>query len=99
MSEADIETMEKKGLDLGIHAVHPISGDSVPVFVANFVLMNYGTGAVMSVPAHDQRDWEFAKKYGLPINQVIFPKDGKEADIESSAYVVNKECIKKFRPV
>jgi len=93
VSEADIETMEKKGLDLGVHAVHPISGDSVPVFVANFVLMNYGTGAVMSVPAHDQRDWEFARKYGLPINQVIFPKDSMEADIETGAFV-NKGILK-----
>ena len=93
VSEADIETMEKKGLDLGVHAVHPISGDPVPVFVANFVLMNYGTGAVMSVPAHDQRDWEFAKKYGLPINQVIFPRDNKEADIETGA-LVNKGILK-----
>lgn len=93
VSEADIETMEKKGLDLGIHAVHPISGEEVPVFVANFVLMNYGTGAVMSVPAHDQRDWEFAKKYGLPINQVIFPKDDKESDINREAYV-NKGILK-----
>ena len=87
VSEADIETMEKKGLDLGVMAVHPVSGEEVPVFVANFVLMNYGTGAVMSVPAHDQRDWEFAKKYGLPIRQVIYPKDNKDSSIEEGAFV------------
>ncbi len=70
-SEAVIETMEKKGCPLGIDAIQPITGDKVPVYAANFVLMGYGTGAVMSVPAHDQRDWEFAKKYGLEIKAVI----------------------------
>ncbi|MDQ7010773.1 MAG: leucine--tRNA ligase [Mariprofundaceae bacterium] len=69
--EADIAVMEKKGMPLGIHAIHPVSGEKVPVWVANFVLMGYGTGAVMSVPAHDERDFEFAKKYGLPIRQVF----------------------------
>jgi len=93
VSEADIGTMEKKGLDLGLNAIHPISGETLSIYVANFVLMNYGTGAVMSVPAHDQRDWEFAKKYGLPINQVIFPKDDKESDIEIGAYI-NKGVLK-----
>jgi len=87
VSEADIETMEKKGLELGVKAVHPVSGQEVPVFVANFVLMNYGTGAVMSVPAHDQRDWEFAKKYGLPIKQVIFPKDKSDFNIDEAAFI------------
>ena len=86
VSEADIETMEKKGLDLGVRAIHPISGEEVPVYVANFVLMNYGTGAVMSVPAHDQRDFEFAKKYGLPVKQVIFPNDNKDFDINECAF-------------
>ena len=69
--EADMETMEKKGKALGINAIHPITGEAVPVWVANFVLMGYGTGAVMSVPAHDERDFEFASKYGLPIKQVF----------------------------
>ncbi|MGI9553334.1 MAG: leucine--tRNA ligase, partial [Thermodesulfobacteriota bacterium] len=87
VSEADLETMEKRGLDLGVKAIHPVSGEEVPVFVANFVLMNYGTGAVMSVPAHDQRDWEFAKKYGLPIRQVIYPKDNKDSSIDEGAFV------------
>jgi len=70
-AEKTIETVEKKGIDTGIKAIHPITGDHVPVFIANFVLMGYGEGAVMSVPAHDQRDWEFARKYGLLIKQVI----------------------------
>ncbi len=70
-AEATLETMEKKGIDTGFKAVHPVTGDRVPVFIANFVLMAYGEGAVMAVPAHDQRDWEFASKYGLPIRQVI----------------------------
>ncbi len=70
-AEADMETMEKRGMDTGLTAVHPISGDAVPVWVANFVLMGYGSGAVMSVPAHDQRDFEFAQTYALPIKQVI----------------------------
>ncbi|MDQ6994587.1 MAG: leucine--tRNA ligase, partial [Mariprofundaceae bacterium] len=69
--EADVATMEKKGMALGINAIHPVSGELLPVWVANFVLMGYGTGAVMSVPAHDQRDYDFAKKYGLNIKQVI----------------------------
>ncbi len=71
VAEADMETMEKKGMPLGISAVHPISGEKVPVWVANFVLMGYGTGAVMAVPGHDERDFAFALKYGLPIKQVI----------------------------
>ena len=67
----DMDTVEKRGMPLGIHAIHPLSGEKVPVWVANFVLMGYGTGAVMSVPAHDQRDWEFATAYKLPIKPVI----------------------------
>lgn len=69
--EADVETMEKKGMALGINAIHPVTGELVPVWAANFVLMSYGTGAVMSVPAHDERDFAFALKYGLPIKQVF----------------------------
>jgi len=83
--EADIETMEKKGMPLGMDAIHPVTGEHIPVWVANFVLMGYGTGAVMSVPAHDERDFAFAKKYGLPIRQVIRPRDG-EWDIEAAAF-------------
>ncbi|WP_266157953.1 leucine--tRNA ligase [Dyella silvatica] len=71
ISEAELETQEKRGMDTGLRAIHPVSGDRVPVYVANFVLMGYGTGAVMAVPGHDQRDFEFAHKYKLPIKQVI----------------------------
>jgi leucyl-tRNA synthetase len=87
-SEAAMETMEKRGIDSGIKALHPISGEQVPVWIANFVLMGYGTGAVMSVPAHDQRDFEFAKKYGIAIKQVIFAKDGENDDCSEQAYTV-----------
>ncbi|MGD9888401.1 MAG: leucine--tRNA ligase [Halothiobacillaceae bacterium] len=73
VAEADMATLEKKGVALGIEAIHPITGERVPVWAANFVLMEYGTGAVMAVPAHDQRDFEFAQKYGLAIKQVILP--------------------------
>lgn len=79
-SEAALATMEKRGIDTGITATHPISGEAIPVWVANFVLMNYGTGAVMSVPAHDDRDFEFARKYNLPIRQVIFGEGEQIAD-------------------
>jgi len=87
-AEADMETMDKLGIDLGITATHPITGEPVPVWCANFVLMSYGTGAVMAVPAHDQRDYEFANKYGINISPVIYPVDGalditKEAFTES----------------
>lgn len=84
-AEADMETMEKLGIDLGITATHPITGKQVPVWCANFVLMTYGTGAVMAVPAHDQRDYEFASKYGIEIAPVIYPSDG-ELDINEAAY-------------
>lgn len=85
-SEAAMETMEKRGVDSGIKAIHPISGEQVPVWIANFVLMGYGTGAVMSVPAHDQRDYEFAKKHNIAIKQVIFAVDGENDSITEQAY-------------
>ncbi len=85
-SEADIETMEKKGHRLGVNAIHPITGEPVPIFAANFVLMGYGTGAVMAVPGHDQRDWEFATRYGVPIRQVITSADGSPCGIDEAAY-------------
>ncbi|MCX7095521.1 MAG: leucine--tRNA ligase [Methylobacter sp.] len=87
-SEAAMETMEKRGIDSGVKAIHPITGEQVPVWIANFVLMGYGTGAVMSVPAHDQRDFEFAQKYGIAIKQVIFAKDGGDDDCSEQAYTV-----------
>ena len=71
VSEAELETQEKRGMDTGIEAIHPLTGEKIPVFVANFVLWGYGTGAVMAVPGHDQRDWEFARKYSLPIKMVV----------------------------
>lgn len=87
VTEADMATMEKRGVDTGIHAIHPISGERVPVWAANFVLMDYGTGAVMSVPAHDQRDWEFARAYGLSIKQVIAPMEADSVvDLTQQAY-------------
>jgi leucyl-tRNA synthetase len=86
-SEATLETMEKKGMPLGINAVHPLTGEPVPIWVANFVLMAYGTGAVMAVPGHDQRDWEFATRYGLPIRKVIDPLEGPPADVSEAAFL------------
>jgi leucyl-tRNA synthetase len=85
--EATLETMEKKGMALGISAIHPLTGEEVPLWVANFVLMSYGTGAVMAVPGHDQRDYEFARKHDLPITQVVVPADGSHADILEQAYL------------
>ncbi|HSD70447.1 MAG TPA: leucine--tRNA ligase [Woeseiaceae bacterium] len=86
-AEAALETMEKKGMPLGISAIHPLSGEQVPLWVANFVLMGYGTGALMAVPGHDHRDWEFAKKYGLPIRQVIEPLDGSKIDVQVAPFI------------
>ncbi len=96
-SEAVLETMDKLGVDSGIKAVHPISGEKIPVWIATFVLMGYGTGAVMSVPAHDQRDYEFAKKYQIPLKQVIFPKDGSEQECSEQAYT-EKGILKHSAP-
>ena len=78
VSEAELETQEKRGMDTGLKAVHPVTGERVPIWVANFVLMGYGTGAVMAVPGHDARDFEFANKYGLPVKQVIALKDPRD---------------------
>jgi len=93
VAEADIATMEKKGIFTGVHARHPITGEDVPVWVANFVLMSYGTGAVMAVPAHDQRDFEFAHKYGLPINQVIEPAHGETIDLDNEAFTAKGKLV------
>ncbi|MRX27723.1 leucine--tRNA ligase [Kangiella sp. HZ709] len=86
VSEAEMATMEKKGMATGLTVTHPLTGDQVPVWVANFVLMDYGTGAVMAVPGHDQRDFEFATKYGIDIKPVVTPADGSELDISQAAY-------------
>jgi len=85
--EATLETMEKKGMALGIAAIHPLTGEEVPLWVANFVLMSYGTGAVMAVPGHDQRDYEFATNHDLPITQVVTAADGSDTDISEQAYL------------
>ncbi|WP_027962069.1 leucine--tRNA ligase [Halomonas halodenitrificans] len=85
-SEAELATREKKGMPTGHLAVHPLSGREVPVYVANFVLMEFGTGAVMAVPAHDQRDWEFATKYGIPIEPVIAAENGQAPDLSAGAH-------------
>jgi len=83
-SEAAMETMEKKGANSGLTCTHPITGDELPIWIANFVLMGYGTGAVMSVPAHDQRDFEFAQKYAIPMLEVVKPKEGEHVASESA---------------
>ena len=92
-AQAEIETAEKKGFAIGCDAIHPISGEAVPIYAANFVLMGYGEGAVMSVPAHDQRDWEFAEKYNLPKKQVIEPVNNEVADISQSAFTEKGKLI------
>jgi len=83
VAEADMATMEKKGVDTGFTAIHPLTGETVPIWIANFVLMGYGSGAVMAVPGHDQRDYDFAKAYNLPIKQVVA---GEGCDLSLSAY-------------
>jgi len=89
-TEADMAAMEKKGVDTGLKAIHPLTGKLVPVWAANFVLMDYGSGAVMSVPGHDQRDYEFATKYGLAIEQVIA---GQEGDDINTAAITEKSTL------
>jgi len=86
VSESVMETLEKRGRPTGRHVIHPLTGERVPVWVANFVLAGYGSGAVMSVPAHDERDWAFARAYGLPIRQVIAAVDGSAIDLSSGAF-------------
>ena len=92
--EAELATQEKKGMPTGLHVRHPLSGERVPVWVGNYVLMSYGDGAVMGVPAHDERDFAFAKKYALPIRPVI-AVEGREYSLEAWApwYVEHGRCI------
>ncbi len=85
-AEADMATMEKLGMETPYKAVHPLTGELLPVWIANFVLIEYGSGAVMSVPAHDERDHEFARKYALPIKQVIAHPEGDELDVQEVAF-------------
>ena len=88
VSEAEMATLEKSGMATGISAIHPLSGELIPVWVGNYVLMDYGSGAVMAVPAHDQRDHEFASKYQLPIAQVVAPTgNGEDCNIQQQAFV------------
>lgn len=91
-AEAEMATMEKRGVDTGLRAMHPLTGEALPIWIANFVLIEYGTGAVMAVPAHDQRDFEFASKYQLPIKPVILTASGEVPDI-STAASVEKGCL------
>ena len=93
VAEADLATMEKKGMATGLFAIHPLTGEKLPIWVANFVLMHYGTGAVMAVPAHDQRDFEFAQKYSLPIKQVIAPLEDEEIDLTKQAFVEHGKLV------
>ena len=93
VAEADLATMEKKGMATGLFAIHPLTGEKLPIWVANFVLMHYGTGAVMAVPAHDQRDFEFAQKYGLQIKQVIEPIADEDIDLTKQAFVEHGKLV------
>ena len=86
VAEADMAQAEKLGMDTGLRATHPLTGEAIPVWVANYVLMDYGSGAVMAVSAHDERDWEFARKYSLPMKTVVCDPDGKPAETADSAY-------------
>lgn len=91
VAEADIAKAEKKGMDTGLTVTHPLTGEEIAVWVANYVLMSYGSGAVMAVPAHDERDFEFATKYNLPIKQVIDIPEGYFDDIDNSDKTENSE--------
>jgi leucyl-tRNA synthetase len=91
--EADFATMEKQGMPTGLNVTHPLTGDAVPVWVGNYVLMTYGEGAVMGVPGHDQRDFEFATQYKLPIQAVIKPSDGELELPLKQAYVEYGACF------
>ena len=86
VAEADMAQAEKLGMDTGLRATHPLTGEAIPVWVANYVLMDYGSGAVMAVPAHDERDWEFARKYSLPMKTVVCDEEGKPAVTADNAY-------------
>jgi leucyl-tRNA synthetase len=86
VAEADMAQAEKLGMDTGLRATHPLTGEAIPVWVANYVLMDYGSGAVMAVPAHDERDWEFARKYALPMKTVVCDPEGQPANTSDGAY-------------
>lgn len=86
VAEADLATAEKKGMATGLFVKHPVTGEELPVWIANYVLMSYGSGAVMAVPAHDERDFEFANKFGLTIKQVIDAKGADDADFDATVW-------------
>ena len=86
VAEADLATAEKKGMATGLFVKHPITGKELPVWIANYVLMSYGSGAVMAVPSHDERDFEFANKFQLPILQVIDAKGADDADFDTTQW-------------
>ena len=93
VSERDAAAVSKEGIDLGVHAVNPVNGEHVPCFVAPYVLMEYGTGAVMGVPGHDQRDFEFARAHGLPVRVVIQPPGVEDVDPEAMAEAYPHEGV------
>jgi len=93
VAEAELATLEKRGLPTGFFVIHPLTDEKIPVWVANFVLMGYGAGAVMSVPAHDARDFDFAKRYELPIQSVIVPADGTTHDFSAHAFTTPGKLI------
>ncbi len=86
VAEADLATAEKKGMATGLSVKHPVTGEEVPVWIANYVLMSYGSGAVMAVPSHDERDFEFANKYGLTIKQVIDAKGADDSEFDAKQW-------------
>jgi len=92
-TEAELENLEKRGMPIGRQAINPLNGEAIEIYAANYVLMGYGTGAIMAVPAHDQRDHEFATAYGLPIRQVIAPADGSPVDVASAAWTASEEVV------
>lgn len=86
VAEEELATMEKRGMKTTLVAKHPLTGEDIPIWVANFVVMEYGTGALMAVPAHDERDFEFAQKYGIPIKAVVLPTEDRQWDFSTHAY-------------
>src|SRR5207244_6302693 len=92
-STEERETKEKDGVFTGRYAVNPATGEPVPIWVADYVLMEYGTGAIMAVPAHDERDFEFAQRYGLPVVGVVEPADGSAEESEGAAPIGNERLV------
>ena len=93
VTEEAMEKLEKKGMPLGVEAINPLSGERIPVWVANFVLMGYGTGAIMAVPGHDARDHEFATRFGLPIRQAVGPADGTAIDVQAEPWTAKERLV------